>query len=276
MTNLLAQKPELNDIPRTHHMGNPLYAAAVNGRRQFVEILLARGADVNYPAGVYRHSLQAACFVGQTAIVRLLLDAGAEVNAKGGHFGNAFQATAYSESLEIVQMLFQAGAIVEAKGGHFNTALQAASFNGHDEIVKYLLEKGASINDTGGCWGSSLQAASISNRVVVATLLLEHGADVTIQPPILSKGSALRIAVICSFMSMVKVLLTASGHETNRKEWALTRKFPLELVREHDEKYKNKPTNIPKEWRLLREILAMLDVYAKDHGIEIEKEEVEI
>ncbi|KAF4634189.1 hypothetical protein G7Y89_g3916 [Cudoniella acicularis] len=78
----------------TFHMGNPLYAAAVNGRRQFVEKLLAESADVNYPTGAYRHSLQAACFVDQTAIVRLLLDVGAEVNAEGGHFGDALQAAA--------------------------------------------------------------------------------------------------------------------------------------------------------------------------------------
>lgn len=275
MDNLLAYKPELNDVPQTHHMGNPLYAAVVNGRRQSVERLLAEGADVNYPAGAYGHSLQAACFASQTAIVRILLDAGSEVNAKGGHFGNVLQAAAFSGSLEIVQMLCQAGADVNAECGHFSTALQAASHKGHKGIVKYLLGKGANINVTGGWRGSALQAASISNSIAVATWLLEHGADVTIQPPSASRGSALRIAVRNLLTGMVGLLLTFPGHETNRKEWYLTRKTALERAWLFDKNGKTRATGSSKEVTRAREILVMLDVYAKDHGIMTEKEEIE-
>jgi ankyrin repeat protein len=43
------------------------------GHKVIVELLLARGADVNAQEGTYEHALQAASFHGHKDIVQLLL-----------------------------------------------------------------------------------------------------------------------------------------------------------------------------------------------------------
>jgi hypothetical protein len=118
--------------------GNPLQAAAYEGHREIVQLLLSAGASVNARGGLFGNALQAASVRGNREIVHLLLGAGADVHAQGGHYGNALQASSFYGDPAIVQVLLNAGANVHAQGGLHGNALQAASVGGHQEIVRML------------------------------------------------------------------------------------------------------------------------------------------
>ena len=53
--------------------GNALYQASEEGHQTVVNLLIARGADVNGQGGLYRNALQAASIFGAEEVVRLLL-----------------------------------------------------------------------------------------------------------------------------------------------------------------------------------------------------------
>jgi hypothetical protein len=91
----------------------------------------------------YDMAMVAAAEGGHERIVELLLAKGADVNAQGGLFGNALQAASYGGHERIVELLLAKGADVNAQGGLFGNALQAASRGGHERIVELLRANGA-------------------------------------------------------------------------------------------------------------------------------------
>ncbi|OQO08792.1 hypothetical protein B0A48_05682 [Cryoendolithus antarcticus] len=125
--------------------GSALYAASSKGRAKVVEMLLAKGADVNAQGGDYSNALQAASAGGHEKVVDILLAKGADVNAQGGDYGNALQAALARGHEKVVDILLAKGADVNAQGGRYGNALQAASRGGHEKVAGMLLAKGAEV-----------------------------------------------------------------------------------------------------------------------------------
>jgi len=168
------------------HFGTALQAAAFTGRGSIVKLLLAHGADVNVQAGEYGNALQAAAVAGneeQVSKIELLLSRGASVNAKGGRYGTALQAAVFSRSEPVVILLLEWGADVNAEGGYFGNALQAAAATGQEQTTRLLIERGANVNARGGIYYTALQAAKSGEfpNKDVELLLLKYGADPDIQ-----------------------------------------------------------------------------------------------
>ncbi len=126
--------------------GTILQAASLGGRKEVVQMLLEKGANVNAQGGYYGNVLQAASLGGHKKVVQMLLEKGADVNAQGGYYGNALQAVSYKGDETIVQMLLEKGVEVNVQGGYYGNALQAASARGHDKV---MLDKGADVNAQG-------------------------------------------------------------------------------------------------------------------------------
>ena len=193
---------------------SPLQAATHQGRVEYIQLLLDKGADVNAQGGEYGTALRAAAYKGSREVVQLLLDKGADINAQVGEYGTALQAAAYKGGREIVQLLLDKGADVHAQGGMYGTALQAAAAMRHGiEVVPLLLDKGADVNAQGGKYGTALQAAATYNgsREVVQ-LLLDRGADVNAQGG--EYGTALQAAV-CEGSGEIVQLLLDRGADVN-------------------------------------------------------------
>ena len=74
-------------------------------------------------------------------MVELLLAKGADVNAQGGRYGTALQAALYRGHEEVVELLLAKGADVNAQGGRYGNALQAASVYGNKKVIELLLDK---------------------------------------------------------------------------------------------------------------------------------------
>jgi ankyrin repeat protein len=123
-------------------LGDVLQVASSLGYEKIVEMLLAKGANVDTGGDDYGSPLQVAAAGGHREVVQMLVEAGAEVNAQG-EYTSALQAAAARGHKEVVQVLLKAGADVNAKGGRYGSALQAAAAGGHKEVVQMLVEAGA-------------------------------------------------------------------------------------------------------------------------------------
>jgi ankyrin repeat protein len=110
-------------------------------KKDMVEILLNYGADVDAKLNRgFGCALTAAAWNGDRSLVLLLLEDGAEVNTFGGEFGSPLAAAAQEGNESIVWLLLEYGADVKAQlGCKFENALEAAtSRNDNDAIIDVL------------------------------------------------------------------------------------------------------------------------------------------
>lgn len=216
--------PQLTELllgggPRRHpyltqsDMNMALREAAKGGSIAVVQLLLAKGADLNAENEIHGGALQAAAYAGRTEVVQLLLDSGADIDAHRGPWGSALQAAVLGNKLDVVQLLLKrnanvgcalimacndvskfgseclrilldSGADVNWKCDTHGTALHQLAmqmhhrFPGVDKVVHLLLERGADVNLPGGRYGYPLQALC-ANRAPIqdVILLLSRGAN---------------------------------------------------------------------------------------------------
>jgi uncharacterized protein len=118
----------------------PLGLAAFFGQAAAVDLLLARGAEVNTKA---RHrfgvtALHAALAGPAPEIARTLIGAGAEVNAAQNSGETPLHETAFRGSVELTRLLLQHGADPGAKDEQGRTAADVARERGHSEVAELL------------------------------------------------------------------------------------------------------------------------------------------
>ena len=184
---------------------HPLIAASAQGRRETVQILLERGADVNAQGEQSSKALEAALSSRRQEIVRMLLEKGAKINAQGSFYANALCTASRKGHKEIVSMLLEKGVDVNARIRYLGNALQAASSNGHQEVVHILLENGADINAQRGNLGTALEAASRNGNQEIVCMLLKKGAGVNAQGG--GDSNALQNASSGGHHEVVRILL---------------------------------------------------------------------
>ena len=143
--------------------GTCLVAAVSNGHHSIVELLIAKGADVN--ALTLQTSEEEYICYSKTAIheavsnrnetiVKLLIAADADVNIerspsglyhRGDSANTPLQAAVYKNDEKLVKIMLDTGADPNARPGHLGTALEYASYHDHD-IMNMLLDAGANPN----------------------------------------------------------------------------------------------------------------------------------
>ncbi|MGE5360568.1 MAG: ankyrin repeat domain-containing protein, partial [Bacteroidales bacterium] len=152
----------------------PLFWAALYGQRGVVELLLARGAEVNGRChlGVPLH---AAVVGGQAEILRALVAKGARVNDDGGIRLPPVVLGARRGSASAVETLIQAGAAVDARDAGGNTALLLAASQGPEAVVRILLARGADAGATNRVGITARDAAAREGHAAIAELLRGRG-----------------------------------------------------------------------------------------------------
>ena len=125
----------------------PLWYAADEGHKEIVELLIAKGADVNAKNKGDVTPLYGAARSGRKEVAELLIAKGADVNARDDAGRIPLHSAIGGDHKEIVELLIAKGADVNAKNDKFvGTFLHWAAVVGQNEIVKLLIAKGADVN----------------------------------------------------------------------------------------------------------------------------------
>jgi ankyrin repeat protein len=118
----------------------PLGLAAFFGQPAAVDVLLARGGEVNtrarHPFGV--NALHAALAGPTPEVARALIAAGADVNAAQAGGGTPLHETAFSGYLELTQLLLERGANPAAVDNQGRTPLDVARERGQTAVADLL------------------------------------------------------------------------------------------------------------------------------------------
>ena len=152
-----------------------------NGNETIVDILLARGANVNNIDYANSTALMRAAGSGKAALVPVLLSHKADLEMKDVYGDTALQMAATKGNFLIVKMLLAHGASMSTNALAGKTELQLATAKGHTRLVRFLLERGADIlvKDSRGSTLLHMAAAGVHDAVIL--LLLQNGADVEVK-----------------------------------------------------------------------------------------------
>ncbi|KAF8426742.1 ankyrin repeat-containing domain protein [Tirmania nivea] len=195
---------------------NNLLRAAYSGNiGEVLRLLDFETPNINAPGGDYASAVGAAAYQGHREIVLLLLNRGADVNSTAGKYGSALGAAAYQGHREIVSLLLDRRADVNGTAGNYGSALGAAAYNGHEDVLLLLIARGADVNAAcvTGQYGTPLAAAALQGKTKVVSLLLSHGAN----PNIVSGyyGTALAAASYRGHRDIMSELLKHPGTDVN-------------------------------------------------------------
>jgi cytohesin len=167
---------------------------------KLVELLIARGANVNARLKDGRTSLMLAARLGKEDRIPLLLAHSANPNLKDSHgrtaLMTAITARWEEQSLHIAESLITNGADVNALDSDGHSAATLAAESGFPERVKYLLTHGAKGDETPllkTARNNALLNASIAHDNIVIRAMLEQGADPNFRSP--EGATALMLAI---------------------------------------------------------------------------------
>jgi hypothetical protein len=175
---------------RLSPLGYGLLAAARAGDVSAVRELLDKGADADSADLGGWTALMAAASEGRRDVVDLLLDRGAKVNTRGKGLPfqlsangskepsgtTALMTAAYAGNSEIVRVLLAKNASVNSRREDQWTALMCATYADNANALSSLLGAGAEINATNDAGYSALALAIINGNKAAARLLEARGA----------------------------------------------------------------------------------------------------
>ncbi|HZI30982.1 MAG TPA: ankyrin repeat domain-containing protein, partial [Candidatus Binatia bacterium] len=156
----------------------PLHRAIQGGHAAMVELLWARGADVNVADQKGTTPLHWAVFLGQTNLVRMLIAHKATVNVKGAGDMSPLDLAVQQGFVSIAGILLDAGADPNDAFSKEGRALSIAVMDGKVGMVKLLLSHYADfkVRISGGTL-FHVWATGKANPEI-AKLLLDNGCDV--------------------------------------------------------------------------------------------------
>ncbi|ETS78896.1 hypothetical protein PFICI_08749 [Pestalotiopsis fici W106-1] len=183
-----------------------LHVTGDSGSRSTVELLVARGSDINARDDEGIAPIHVAILDENLEVVQCLVEKNADLEVDCQRYGTPLMAAVQSGNTEIMKMLLDRSARVNNFSHEHihHTPLQAAAANRSHDYVRLLLEHGADVNITGGTFGSPLCAAVRENAQDCIESLLEAGADVNFVGP---QGTALEMAIANDSWAVVDLLL---------------------------------------------------------------------
>jgi len=158
----------------------PLWWAISSRRQEVARFLIESGADVNT---THRDDLKGRSVLlftvrkGCVKLVELLIARGADVNAaSGSRSSTPLNAAALTGNKPMVEILIAKGADVSGKRLSGRTPLYSAAEQGHTEVVKLLIAKGADVNASDRRGRTPLAIAESKGHTEIVEMLLKHGA----------------------------------------------------------------------------------------------------
>ncbi len=139
-----ANNPPERDINAKDEFGRtPLHNAAIQGRRDLAEKLIAQGADIKSRDNGGYTPLHGAAGFGQKEVAEILIAQGADINAKNNDGDTPLYTAAAWGHKEVVALLIAKGADLNVRNKTGKTARQAAANGNHTDVADLLRKAGA-------------------------------------------------------------------------------------------------------------------------------------
>lgn len=171
------RKPEIVNILLAHNAQLDVFDAAATGQRERIETLLDEQPGlVNAFAPDGFTPLGLAAFFNYLSVVELLLARGADVNLASQNAQRVMplHSSVALQSIAITKTLLDHGADVNAVQEEGYTPLHEAARNGQLDMVKLLLNYGANINAVTSAGKTALALAQEGNHHDVVALLEQN------------------------------------------------------------------------------------------------------
>ena len=123
-------------------IGTGLMIGAWRGDIPMMELLVARGADVNKANRLGERALMHAAWQGHSNAVKWLLAKGARINSEPMTW-SALHYAAFAGHGEVATLLLENGADINARSSNGSSVLMMAIYEGHEKLVRQLLARGA-------------------------------------------------------------------------------------------------------------------------------------
>jgi hypothetical protein len=123
-------------------IGTGLMIAAWRGDIPMMDLLLARGADVNKANALGERALMHAAWRGHADAVKWLVARGARINSDPMRW-SALHYAAFAGHGKVAILLLDLGADIDARSTNGSSALMMAVYEGHEQLVRQLLARGA-------------------------------------------------------------------------------------------------------------------------------------
>jgi ankyrin repeat protein len=168
----------------------PLHYAAMEGKAQIVEILLAnvamvdarcRDGSVGARSDNQRTALHLAAARGHVDVTKLLMEGGADVNALGCG-DTPFLVAVRNGHFDLMKTLVGFGANQEVSGFDGEPPLRLAAAHGNTEIVQLLLDEGADKEAKDDLGRTALMVAVEKGNLGAARCLIKAGAKAELLP----------------------------------------------------------------------------------------------
>ena len=123
-------------------IGTGLMIAAWNGDLPMMQLLVARGADVNKVNALGEQPLMHAAWRGNADAIKWLLAKGARINNAALRWG-ALHYAVFAGHDKVASLLLDHGADINARSTNGSSVLMMAVYEGHEALVRQLLARGA-------------------------------------------------------------------------------------------------------------------------------------
>ena len=162
---------------KTAQISSSWLTAALRGDIDLLEILLARGGDVDAADHFGQTALMTAAQAGHHRLVEYLLRHHAQVDKQNQEGHTALALAARAGRPDGVALLLAAGGRTDLRSAYGNTPLMLAVDAGQKEIVRQLLERNAEVDLVNAAGHTALAIAVLKGDTGIAGILLEHGAN---------------------------------------------------------------------------------------------------
>ncbi|KAG8435238.1 hypothetical protein GDO86_013259 [Hymenochirus boettgeri] len=212
----LLRGENVNSRDTAGRKSTPLHFAAGFGRKDVVEYLLQRGANVHACDDGGLIPLHNACSFGHAEVVNLLLRHGADPNARDNWNYTPLHEAAIKGKIDVCIVLLQHGADPTIRNTDSRTALdlsdpsakavltgeykkdellESARSGNEEKIMALITPINVNSHASDGRKSTPLHLAAGYNRVKIVQLLLQHGADVHAK----DKGDLVPLHNACSY-----------------------------------------------------------------------------
>ncbi len=159
----------------------PLMYSAFRDDTSIAEVIINKGADINFKDRWGHTALMYAAKYGNANMVNYFLSKGADINVAGTDGETPVSAAAFDGNVEVLTKFLDYGADINIQDDYGNTPLMKAAINGNQKALGVLIEYGANVNIQNKDGLTALMLASESGRYNTAKLLLDNGADTSIK-----------------------------------------------------------------------------------------------